>query len=383
MLGPGHGANIETIIDFLNVTNNFKLSLFTDVYKFDKERFPKLNVITYNHSLKLIKRFCMLVNMVRVKKHNILMILGGTNLYETIPAIFLFRYNFLIFNIWGEYIPQMIGNKDKNIPCYLFRAVLNKSNCIICSWYGTVNTICKNYPQIKDKIFVLDWGIGEEMKKENDIQCNFTKQLIDTLPHDKMILLNQRSISGYNAIELQAQAIKKIVDNHPEIAQRIFFIVWQGNNFDKLIYDRVSKFIKDYSLESIIRIVLHPYLPESDVAHIIKLADVIVNLVYHDQISKSIIETMYFQKQGLLSDIEPYRILNEQYQTQFNLVRLDSNAIAEEIIRLFYLWEKGEKDLDLLNKRKMVVDEYFNLNKNAYKFDKIITELYSKYVRKM
>jgi hypothetical protein len=92
---------------------------------------------------------------------------------------------------------------------------------------------------------------------------------------------------------------------------------------------------------------------------------------------------MYFQKQGLLSDIESYRIFNEQYQTQFNLVKLDSNAIAEEIIRLFYLWEKGEKDLDLLNKRKMVVEEYFNSNTNAYKFDKIITELYSKYVRKM
>lgn len=383
MLGPGHGANIETIIEFLNGTNNFQLSLFTDVYKFDKERYPKLNVITYNNSIKLIKRFRMLVNMVRVKKHNVLMILGGTNLYETIPAILLFRYNFLIFNIWGEYIPKMIGNKDKNISRYLFRAVLNKSNCIICSWYGTYNTIYRNYPQIKDKILILNCGMGEEIKKENDIQCNFTKQFIDTLPQDKMILLNQRSISDYNALDLQVQAIKQIADHHPEIAQRILFIIWQGNNFDKSIYDRLSKFIKEYSLDSIIRIVLHPYLPESDVAHIIKSADVIVNLVYHDQISKSIFETMYFQKQGLLSDIESYRILNEQYQTQFNLVKLDSNAIAEEIIRLFYLWEKGEQDLDLLNKRKMVVEEYFNLNTNAYKFDKIITELYSKYVRKM
>jgi len=383
MLGPGHGANIETIIESLYVTNNFRLSLFTDIYKFDKERYPKLNVITYNHSIKLIKRFRMLVNMVRVKKHNILMILGGTNLYETIPAIFLFRYNFLIFNIWGEHIPQMIGNKYKNIPRYLFRAVLKKSNCIICSWHGTYNTICRNYPQIKDKIFILGWGIGEEIKKENDIQFNFTKQFIDTLPHDKMLLLNQRSISDYNALDLQVQAIKQIADHHPEIAQRILFIIWQGNNFDKIIYNRLTKFIQDNSLGSIIKIVLHPYLPESDVAYIIKRMDIIVNLVYHDQLSKSIIETMYFQKQGLLSDIEPYRIFNDKYQTQFNLVKLNINSIAEEIIRLFYLWEKGEKDEDLLNKRKVVVEEYFDLSTNADKFDKLINKLYSEYVRKM
>ena len=383
MLGPGLGANIETMIEYLNLTNNFKLSLFTDVYKFNEKRFPELKVITYNHPNKLIRRFRMLVRMISVKRHNILMILGGTNLYETIPAIFLLRYNFLIFNIWGEAIPRMIADKNKKIPYYLFRFVLNKSNSILCSWFNTYNTLCKNYPRIKDKIFIFEWGLGETIKKENDLQCDFTRKFIESLPYDKMIMLNQRSISGYNALELQAQAIKKIVDDHPEIAQRIFFIIWQGNNFDKLIYDRLSKFIKDYSLESIIRIVIHPYLPESDVAHIIKSADVIVNLVYHDQISKSIFETMYFQKQGLLSDIESYRIFNEQYQTQFNLVKLDSNAIAEEIIRLFYLWEKGEKDLDLLNKRKMVVEEYFNSNTNAYKFDKIITELYSKYVRKM
>ncbi len=378
MVGPGYGANIETIIRSLTITNSFKITLFTNEYKFDNNQYPLLSVITYGHPNKIVKRFTMIKKMINTQKYDILFILGGTNLYETIPAICLFKYNFLIFDIWSESIPKILGNKSKYFIRYFYRTIMNKCNIIICSWEGTYNKLLKNYPKVKKKTYILRLGIGDSITQEQPIKTEYAQQYLNTLPKDKIIFLNQRSISEYNALELQVEALKYIVENYPFIADDILFIIWQGNNFDKSLYNRIIQYIKDNSLENIIKIILHPYLPESDIAHIIKSADVIVNLVYHDQLSKSIIETMYFKKQGLLSDIEPYRILNEKYDTKFNLTKLNSKKIAEEIIHLYYLCKSSEKDIDLLDRRKRVVEQYFNLNTYAFEFEKLITDLYVK-----
>lgn len=378
MVGPGHGANIEMIIKSLTIINSFQITLFANEYKFNKNQYPLLSVITYGHTNKFVKRFTMIKKMINMQKYDILFILGGTNLYETIPAIFLFKYNFLIFDIWSESIPKILGNKSKYFKRYFYRLVMNKCNIIICSWEGTYNKLIKNYPKVKEKTYILRDGIGDSITQEQPIKTEYAQKYLNSLPKDKIIFLNQRSISEYNTLELQVKALKYIVENYPFIGDDILFIIWQGNNFDKSLYNRITKYIKDNSLENIIKIILHPYLPASDIAHIIKSADVIVNLVYHDQLSNSIIETMYFQKQGLLSDIEPYRILNEKYDTKFNLTKLNSKNIAEEIIHLYYLCKSGEKDIDLLDRRKKVVEKYFDLKTNAYEFEKIITDLYIK-----
>ena len=119
----------------------------------------------------------------------------------------------------------------------------------------------------------------------------------------------------------------------------------------------------------------HPFLPDSDIGHIISASDVLVNLVKHDQLSTSIIEALYLDKELICSDVEPYRILNDKFNLRLNLLKSDPLTVSNEIIRIIKL-DKNKPDKGLLAHRKNIVKEHFDIDNNFTKVFEMFYDMF-------
>ena len=358
--GPGSGHNIIKSLDFLNNCESFDTYFLTKSYSFDN-RFKRIRIIDYYHPNKyfrLIKLFLKVIFMPRI---NILYMQDNMG-YDFFILRWFLRYDKLIFNIWSEYIIDRL--KEKGLAGIIARTHLNNADFIICTWHGTYNKLLLTDKSLGTKAKVLPRGLLNSFFNDEDIKSDFMKNLLNKISDDRFVLINMRSFSDYNAIEVLLDAIALIKKLDVLVFEKLLLIFWHGNNVDKENLNYIHRFIRGNKLENNVWCVEHPFLPESDIKQLIMRSNIVVNLVKHDQLSSSILEAMFLEKDLLCSDIEPYRILNDKHETKLNLINIDPKIVADEILRLRYANIAGNQIDDLKKHRKSIVEQYFSASKN-------------------
>ncbi len=376
LLGPGHGNNIDAFLDLLFLRQDFEVTLLALECRVDRAKFPLLKVEEYGHANGLLKKLKSYVKMIQLPRHDILMILGGSNLYEVIPALLLIRRRRTAFNTWGETIPRQIG--EKGINAFLYRIVLKSVDAIFCNWYGVRNILLKNAPELEPKIYIQGWGLSTDFTEEKPVVSEFTKDYIKSVPDERVVFLNIRSIDFYNEIGKILDALLILKNSYPEYFKRVLYVFWHGNNVREVLLNQILNFINEHGLKDHLWCVKHPFIPTSDIRHIVDAADVVVNFVNRDQLSSSVLEAMYLKKQLIMSDIEAYRILNEECGTQLNLIPVTTEALVNEMKFTIDNVNKSSLQTELMDLRKSIVEKRFTRTNNApaiaAKFNEILSK---------
>lgn len=357
LLGPGHGNNLNVLLDLLCSANIFDVSLLTEKYHDQNLTFRSIRVFEFHHRFKLMRRIKELIVLARVPKQDIFCILGGSNLYELVPALLMIKRTKTIFNVWSEGVPKVI--KQKNIQAILYRLVFASCDVIWCNWYGTADLILQSCPSFEHKLKVQAWGLSQEFMMTKSIEHSFTVDFIKQIPKDKVTFINMRSLSAYNEIALILDSTMIMRNRYPEQYSKLLIIFWQGNNVDKKLMQDIEDHISFNDMRDVIWCVEHPFLSSSDIRHVMENIDVVINYVNNDQLSLSVLESIYLKKIMIASDIQAYRLLNERLNTNIPLTSLDAISLACAIRDSVEQVLSNEVDTGILNTRKQVVEHFF------------------------
>lgn len=376
LLGPGHGNNIDSLLDLLFLSSEFRITLLTSKYGFDKSKYVSLQVVEFRHANRIVQRLRIIRNLLRMKQHDFLVILGGSNLFEVIPVVLFAKRKKTIFNIWGETIPQLLGKNG--IKATIYKQILKSVDAIFCNWYGTRNIIVENAPYLEFKIYIQGWGLSRDFTEQKPIVSDFTADFLKSMPENKCVFLNMRSIDYYNEIDKILAALLILKNSYPSYFERVLCVFWHGNNVIDGLQKKILDFIELHGLKEHLWCVKHPFVPSSDIRHIVDRADVVVNFVNRDQLSGSVLEGMFLKKQLIMSDIRPYRILNEECKTGIKLIPVTAAAFADEMMLIMDQLSNGNIDDELLDFRKCVVEKRFTRANNvaaiAAKFNEILSK---------
>lgn len=357
LLGPGHGNNLNVVLDLLAATNVFDISLLTQKYHSQNSDYSGIPIFEFYHRSRFVRRVITLITIIKVPSQDIMCILGGSNLYEVVPAMLFIRRKKTIFNIWSEGVPNTIGHS--NFKSLIYKKVFSACDLIWCNWHGTANLLLRNAPTLQAKVRVQAWGLNQDFLQAKPIEHDFTKTFVSALPKDRVSFINMRSLTAYNEVDLILEATALIRDHNPDYYSKLLMIFWHGNNIDDGLLHGIKQHIKAYGMQDAIWCVDHPFLPSSDIRHVVEAVDVVVNYVKHDQLSLSMLEALYLEKQIIASDILAYRILNEKLETQLRLTPLNAKALAYDICACMKQVLDGEIDGELLVKRKRIVEANF------------------------
>lgn len=374
LFGPGYGNNMFIMLKQLNYSNLFEINLITSSYLGSTIESSVSKVYEIGHKNKMIRRIKQLLIMIQIPKHDILVFLGGGNLFEVLPAMILLKRHKTVINIWSEYVPKVLG--ERSATGIIYRMILNKIDLIWTNWHGTAQLIERYAPFLTSKTVVQGFGLDIEFMSENHIVSQFTKDFLHRISSNKVVFTNMRSISNYNAIDIILQACLVIKNEHPKSYSKMLIIFWHGNMIDNEIMLKIKGHIKKYGMQDTIWCVQHPFLPYSDIRHIVKASDVIMNYVYHDQLSVSMLEAMYLKKTIIASDIEAYRLLNEMYDVDLQLTKLTVNDLVNKMLQC--IDSNNKKDVEyirLLDKRHNVVNNRFHHEIRSLEISSMLEDL--------
>jgi hypothetical protein len=373
--GPGHGHNITHILEYFNTKNTVEVYFLTQQYSF-RDKYNNINIIDYYLKNKFFKRVYLLFILLRIKRIDILYIQGESTVYDLFTVSYFGKFRKKVYNVWSENIINKILNRK--FTGKIYKLIFNRFDLIQCNWHGTYNKLVNHMPYYSKKAIVQPGGLKPSFFIETPPQSDFIKEFVKKLAGYKSVLLNLRSIADYNAIEVLLHAFLRVKGLNKEVFDSSILIFWPGNNVDPEKRRYINLFINKYKLHNNVKYVDHPFVPDSDIRFLITNSDIIVNLVKHDQLSSSVLEAIYLEKDQLLSDIEPYRILNSKYDMQLNLLELEPNVIADEIISIII----SNLNKNLINGcynhkmvNKSIVFEKFSLNRNFDKMFKYMSKL--------
>lgn len=358
MLGPGIGHNILPWLEFMNELKDYDITFLCSSFHFKENEFKNIKIV--QQSLK-IKHIFNIRNIFKDDKFDIFFIQGGNSSLNTLLFVLLIYSKISILNIWGESIlDRSIHGSIRDRFSYYF--LFKKINYILFSWYGTLQKFEKIYPKLQNKTWLLFLGLSKTwFSKEVDPPSSFVQNLLSSLPAEKRICIWPKSLIYGNRFDLVIRALKKLSENNPELVKKFLLLIWGGNNEDPPYRAEIESFIKENNLENIIEIIDHPFLEFSDMVHVMNRSDFYINFGNTDQLTNTILEAMLFEKPLAISDIQPYRLLNEKLNLNMKLIPNDveniSNAFKELITGTF------ENDADIFKKRKQFVYDYFQIEK--------------------
>jgi hypothetical protein len=375
LFGPGRGANISTILEYFNDNKRISASLIAQEWDFPDNDFANISIIEYYHSNKLLRRIRLLFKLISLPRFDILYIQGGTVIYDLIIVFLFGRYRKSVFNIWGEAIINYMSKKS--IQGYLYRRILKRMTRIQCNWYGTYNLLIEQDQHFIKNSIVIPWGLKSSFINNKLSISDFMKGILERIPSQKIVLLNMRSISEYNGISSLLRAISLIKVRNNDLFQKILLIFWPGNNIDEQIRDYILKYIKDNDLGNHVWYTEHPYLPDSEIRCLIERANIVLNIVKHDQLSISLLEALYLKKEMIITDIAPYKIFDEKYSLKLPLTRNDPDSIAYEVIKVVSRVLNNQENKQLAEYRKSIIESNFIMKKNYNSIMKLFEEILS------
>lgn len=357
LLGPGHGSNISAVLEMLCSNSQFEVSLLTASYDLDRDGSHPSHVYEFGSPNKWFRRARLIKVLRGIPPQDIFIILGGGNPFEDFPSWLMIKRKHTVFNIWSEYLIN--SQKRKSLKTHLYGLILESCNIVWCNWQETANMIFDIAPSLSEKVQVHGWGLSSKFCETQPISTDFCKEFIGLLPKEKSIFINMRSLSSYNAIDVILQASLIIRENYPDHFKQLLVIFWHGNLVNETTFKTIQKHIDQQRMRDTIWCVKHPFVPVSDLRHIIDSTDVVMNYVYHDQLSLSLLEAMYLKKQIIASDIRPYRLFNELFDSELKLTALTVNELVDDMLSCIEMKRDPSQIRDILEKRhQIVLDNY-------------------------
>ena len=354
MYGPPKGHNIKLYLDFFqNNPTEYRLTyVYTGAQRYPFKEFSNITFIDYK---KDFSKFFGLV-FTGFKSFDLIWIHNWVKFYIVLINLWFKNKSVkLNFSVWSEPLPREIYKNT--IKGFVYRYIFRKANSVQNLWYGTYNLIQRR--GINAHLQVIPWGLSKiYYNYPNHCETAEAKDFIENLPKDKLKFFWPKSISYASRHDLIIEAAELL--NKKGVSNFVVYF-WLGNAVNPKIFQDLVDLIKQKKVENQIKIVEHGFLPFEDIIQIWKAMDVGLQIASHDALSTSLLEPLFFKKEVIVTNIEPYKILKKEFNFKIDLINQDKNELAEAMLNLI----EGNKTSDLeLDNRSKAISQNFNFEEN-------------------
>jgi glycosyltransferase involved in cell wall biosynthesis len=257
--------------------------------------------------------------------------------------------------VWNEWILRKALRP--NITGRLYRWAIKKADVVHCNWHGTANFVLEN--QLHSNVKVYYWGLHPDYFSNEEPKISpVTSTFLTTLEEDKTFFFFPKSISVNSRHDLVIEACKILSEKGIRDFRVIF---WPGNTTNPEVLARLEQLISSYQLEHTVTIYHHDFVPFSDMKVIWNQMDCGLQIADNEQLSTTFTEPQFFKKEIIVTDIEPYRIYNEKFESKIPLISMDSDALA---LRMQEIIGGKKTESSLIKHRSAVIHKHFNIMKN-------------------
>ena len=356
--GHGKGSNIQQWLDWFQFNQcYYHLTYLTFSFSFDRSTYNKINVKLISKS---IYGYLKIIQLLRKEQFDVIYIQGLYDFKVHLLLLIFGRTKFKILNIWNNvnYKKALQGWSR-----HAYRYILHRVDRIHFNWYNTHDRFTNIFPSLKHKCAVYFWGLHGDFFEGPDQPSSFTNAFLAGIPDHMTVALCPKSINKYNRFDTVISALGELKQSDNSLLKNFCFYIWTGNFIDLKILSEIRAQIGYFGLQNNVFIIEHPRLPFSDMIHIWNRADFSINIVDADQLSTSVLEPIYLNKDIILSDIDSYRYLNRHFALNIQLISNNPSDIASAIkTKLTIKTDKAE-----LSRRSKVIGDHFNFNENISK----------------
>lgn len=349
LIGPGYGHNIEPYLKSLNKSDHE-----VDFYYHNRNAFEsKFECLNFKKLSKSIFNL-----FISAKKYDVIWLMGGGRLLYIIAFLNFFKNSKckLVIFPYSETLPRK--STEKTLSGKLTLIALSNFTLIHCGWYGLADLL---HEKLNNKILIHPMGLSESYFNISESPDLDIFKLIDKVADNTYNFYYPKSFTMSSRHDLVIEAVNQIKQdlNFPQF--KVYFI--GGNVEDVNRYNQLMEMIKNYSLENeIIILNKEKFFKTEDFNLLWKKMDCGLQIAERDGISTTIFEPLINKKELIITDIPPYRYLQDHFGFNLDLTSLDTLSIVEAM--------KGkilETSIhDIVNKEKIysIIREKYSFEKN-------------------
>ena len=356
MYGPGNGHNIEKWLSFFNKQKNVKL---TFIYYGDVSIFQNKYTCVNFVRIKSAANLCV---SLRKENFSLLIIQGAYSIFQSVFLSLFIRKDKIILVAWGNGILNCFR---KN---YFVKKLATKSLFKLADRIAAPDQLMRDiihyHPKCQGKKYDFLWGIAKEYHfKSNQGLTTFTTDFLADLGN-KYIIFWPRSILRLSRFDIGIDAIAELRKKRPDIVEKIKFIIWTGNAVDEDYLLEIERKINSLGLNKVIEIIIHPYLPDSDIKQIWERVDLSINLIENDGFSTQIGEAFITSTPLIVNEIEAYSMVKQRYNLPLKFTLLNTKSVADNIEKSYEKDFYDKNELDIL---KLFSENELDNDINFYK----------------
>ncbi len=371
MTGPGYGHNIQPWLEYYeNRSPGHQLFFLCNEFKFERRDFPHIHVLEYGGRRgRLIRTLLSL----RKERFDVLYIHGAFSPSHALLLLYLVNCKRSVVNVWGYSVLERARSAALG-KRFLFRHVLGRVDNVFLNWHGTKARFESYFPHLRQKAVLTPWGLHNDWFQGGNVRepSEFTRNFLARISPGARVCFWPKSLVRPNRFDLVIAALDRIKSADPDLLGDFVLYIWPGNVGDDAYRSELNAMVRDMQLQRHIVFVDHPYVAFADMYHLWQRADFGLNIADYDQLSTTVLEPMLLGKDVLLSDIEAYRFLNEEYSLGLELVRNEVEEVAAGLRRM--LVGSHRPSQALLDHRRRVVEREFRFDTNVDKIMDFLAE---------
>ena len=336
MYGPGHGHNIEKWLLFLSHRDEIDLTFihYGDASIFQR-KYNKVNFVRTDSVIST----CLFL---RKERFDLFIVQGAYSPYQSLCLSLFIKKNKMLLIPWGNGILHCF--KQQNQLRKISTKILFKLADRIAAPDQLIRDIVKVYPNGENKKYEFLWGIANEYHSEKTYAPTaFTVDFLEKVG-DKFFVFWPRSILRVSRYDIALDALSILNANRPDITSNMTFIIWTGNTIDDDYLKELEYKITEFRLKEVVKIVVHPFLPDSDIKEIWNRADLSLNLIDNDGFSTQLGEAFITSTPLIVNDIEAYTLVKERFNLPLEFTQLDPSLVAKALEESYEnrLYQKNE-----------------------------------------
>lgn len=341
MYGPGKGHNAQRFLKWFSKSTEHQLTYFY----FNKANvhwkladYSNIPFISYTQPFKLISALR--------KGPDLLWVHNWTPIpFLLLTLLFRKRSTRMVFNVWSEPVPIMAGKPG--LKGAIYRKFFRSCDLVMSTWYST----WRHLEKISNiNLEVRQWGLEAEFFEPAQLAnaAEETKQFVAGLPQNRYRFFFPKSVNNWARHELIIEAANLVVQRG---VTDFAVYIWTGNHNDAAVLQHLKDLTANYNLQEQILFPEHSFLSNHDMQVIWQHMHCGLQIVAKDQLSTSFTEPMLLKRELLAIDLYPYKVFDEKFDVQLNLVT-DAESLAN---RMQALIQGNATPDELLEKRRQVI----------------------------